>query len=54
MKKTYVYNTGNYSDPKDELEIEKIKKLKKIGIMAGASTPHESIMKIVDIIKKTC
>lgn len=22
MKKTYVYNTGNYSDPKDKLEIE--------------------------------
>lgn len=43
-----------FVETKDELEIEKIKKFKSVGIMAGASTPHESIMKIVDIIKKTC
>lgn len=34
-----------------ELNLEEIKKNKKIGIMAGASTPQESIIEIVNAIK---
>lgn len=36
----------------DELEIEEIKKYKIIGIMAGASTPYESIKKVIDKLEK--
>lgn len=43
-----------FAQTKDELEIEKIKHFKSIGIMAGASTPQKSVEEIVDIIKKTC
>ena len=43
-----------FVETKDELELKKIKSFKSLGIMAGASTPKESIEKIVDIIKKTC
>ena len=32
----------------DELEIQKLKNSKKIGIMAGASTPQESVEKIIE------
>lgn len=39
---------------KDELELEKIKYFKSLGIMAGASTSQKSVEEIVDIIKKTC
>lgn len=41
-------------ETKEELDLEKIKSYKSLGIMAGASTPYESVKKIVDIIKKTC
>ncbi len=34
-----------------ELNLEEIKKYKKIGVMAGASTPQESILEIVNAIK---
>ena len=34
-----------------ELNLEEIKKQKKVGIMAGASTPQESILEIVNAIK---
>ena len=37
-----------------EIDIEKIKKIKKIGIMAGASTPQKSIEEVVDILKQKC
>ncbi len=43
-----------FVETKEELELEKIKNAKSIGIMAGASTPEKSINEIVDIIKKTC
>ena len=43
-----------FVETKKELEIEKIKNYKSVGIMAGASTPQKSILEIVDIIKKTC
>lgn len=43
-----------FVETKDELEIEKIKNVKNLGIMAGASTPQKSVEEIVDIIKKTC
>ncbi len=36
---------------KDELNFDKMKKYKKIGIMAGASTPKKSIEEIVEILK---
>ena len=35
-------------ETKDELEKSKLAKLKKIGIMAGASTPQDSIDKVVE------
>ena len=43
-----------FAETKEDLELEKIKKFKSLGIMAGASTPQKSISEIVDIIKKTC
>lgn len=43
-----------FVETKEELDMEKIKKFKKVGIMAGASTSEKSIQEIVDIIKKTC
>ena len=41
-------------ETKDELNIDDIKKLQKIGIMAGASTPKKSIDLVVEKLKKTC
>lgn len=38
----------------DELRVEQIKNIDKLGIMAGASTPAESIKKIVEKIQKKC
>ncbi len=35
-----------------ELELDKIKPTDKVGIMAGASTPKESITKVIEEIKK--
>lgn len=43
-----------FIETKDELELEKIKSFKCLGIMAGASTPQKSVSEIVDIIRKTC
>ena len=43
-----------FAQTKEDLELEKIKKFKSLGIMAGASTPQKSVSEIVDIIKKTC
>ncbi len=37
-----------------ELDINKIKKYNKIGIMAGASTPKKSIDAVVEKLKKIC
>lgn len=37
----------------EELPIERIKNFEKIGIMAGASTPNESINDIITIIEET-
>ena len=38
---------------KEELPIDNIKKFEKIGIMAGASTPNESINDIIKLIEET-
>ncbi len=38
----------------NELDINFIKKFKKVGIMAGASTPQKSINSVVEILNKTC
>ena len=35
----------------EQLRIEEVKRQNKIGIMAGASTPQESIEEIIDEIK---
>ena len=35
----------------DELDLEEVKKYKKIGIMAGASTPQKSINLLVEMLK---
>ena len=37
-------------ETKKELNIENIKKYKKVGIMAGASTPQSSISEVVESI----
>lgn len=37
---------------KEELNLEKIKKYKKIGITAGASTPKESIKEVVELLER--
>lgn len=37
-----------------EIDKEKVKKYKKIGIMAGASTPKKSIEAVVEILNKLC
>lgn len=39
-------------ETKEELEIEECKKNKKIGIMAGASTPQKSIDEVLNILNK--
>ena len=41
-----------FIEKKEELEIEKIRNVQLLGIMAGASTPQKSIQEIVDIIKE--
>ena len=38
-------------ETKNELNIDEIKKFKKIGIMAGASTPNDSIEDVIELIK---
>jgi len=47
-------NNVLFIETKDEIEIEKIKSVNRIGIMAGASTPEKSIIEVVDILKKIC
>ena len=39
---------------KEDIDIDYINKFEKIGIMAGASTPKESINGIIEKIKKEC
>jgi len=39
-------------ETKDDINIDYVKQFKKIGIMAGASTPRESIDNIIELIKK--
>lgn len=47
-------NNVFFIETKEELNLEKINKFEKIGIMAGASTPQKSINDLVDIIKELC
>lgn len=37
----------------EEINIEDLRKFKKVGIMAGASTPKSSIEKVIEIVKNT-
>ena len=53
IAKKYCNNVF-FVETKNELDVNAIKNQKKIGIMAGASTPSKSIQEIVDIIKKIC
>jgi len=39
-------------ETKEELDLEDIKQFGKIGIMAGASTPRESIEKVLEMLKQ--
>ena len=41
-------------ETKDELEEDIFRKYKKIGIMAGASTPNKSIELVVEKLKNLC
>lgn len=51
LSKKYCSNVF-FVETKKEVPLEKIKKFKSIGIMAGASTPPKNVTDIVDIIKK--
>lgn len=53
ISKQYCNNVF-FIETKNELDLNKIKQARKIGIMAGASTPEKSVLDIVDIIEKTC
>lgn len=55
-RKLYDISLGNcknviFAETKEDLDINFIKQFKKIGVMAGASTPYESIDNIVESIK---
>ena len=55
--KLYEIATANcknvlFIEDKNELKIDNINKIKKIGIMAGASTPAKSIDEVVEILTK--
>ena len=43
-----------FIENKNELNLDIKENIRKIGIMAGASTPQKSIIEVVDIIKKIC
>ena len=43
-----------FIETEQELELKKIKNVNTLGIMAGASTPQDSIEKIVEKINKIC
>lgn len=43
-----------FIETKNNIDIKYISQFSKIGIMAGASTPKQSIDEIVDIIRKSC
>lgn len=43
--------TSIHIQTKEQLDLEEIKKYKKIGITAGASTPKENVQEIVDILE---
>ncbi len=49
----YCKNTI-FIETKNEIDFNYINKFSKIGVMAGASTPKQSIDEIVDIIKESC
>ena len=56
-----VYETHKYLEKylipgitTKELEIEKIPDDARVGIMAGASTPQESIKKVLEKLSKIC
>lgn len=40
-----------FAENKEDIDIEKIKRFNKIGIMAGASTPQESVDEIIRLIE---
>ena len=41
-----------FTETEKEIDVEKLKKYKTIGVMAGASTPEKSIKKVIDILEK--
>lgn len=45
-------NNVQFIETAQELDIKQLKKLNKIGIMAGASTPQKSIQEVLEIIKE--
>ena len=56
-KKLYDISSKNcnnviFAETKDDIDINFIKQFEKIGVMAGASTPRESIDDIVKLIKE--
>lgn len=53
LSKKYCDNVI-FVETEKEIDINKIDKTAKIGIMAGASTPEKSIQKVVEKINKIC
>lgn len=51
ISKIYCENSF-FIETKNEINLDKIKKFRKIGIMAGASTPKESINPVVEMLKR--
>ena len=53
LSKKYCEKTY-FMETEDELNINDFKEIHTLGIMAGASTPQESIQKIVEKLQKIC
>lgn len=53
LAKKYCKNVI-FVETAEEIDIKNIEKTAKIGVMAGASTPEESIKKVVEKINKIC
>ena len=43
-----------FIETEKELDLKTLKGINKVGVMAGASTPNESIVKVVEKLKKMC
>ena len=47
-------NTVLFIETEKELDLKTLNGVSKVGVMAGASTPNESITKVVEKLEKMC